>query len=253
MRKEIKKETSWGKVAGWYKDLLFSDKPTYQRDVILPNLLRLMDIKKEQTVLDLACGPGFFSREFAAKGARVFGADISGELIAMAAENVKGVSFHVASARRLPFLQAGTIDSISLVLAIQNIENINDVFAECRRVLKPGGRLFLVMNHPAFRVPKESSWGWDKDNQYRRIDRYLSQFSAKISMHPGEDKGETTISFHRPLQAYFKALAKSGFNVQRLEEWISDRKSDSGPRAAAENKARTEIPLFLCLEAMKEA
>ena len=120
-------------------------------------------------------------------------------------------------------------------------------------MLKPTGKLFLVLNHPAFRIPKQSSWEWEEKNkaQYRRINEYLSESKIKIEMHPGDNPEEKTISFHRPLQYYFKLLGKNGFAVNRLEEWNSHRKSQPGPRAKAEDKARKEIPLFLFLEAIK--
>ena len=73
-----------------------------------------------------------------------------------------------------------------------------------------------------------------------------------MDMHPGISGSAKTLSFHRPLQYYFKALAKAGFAVDRLEEWISHKASDSGPRAKAENVARKEIPLFLYLSAKKQ-
>ncbi|MEK7110640.1 MAG: SAM-dependent methyltransferase, partial [Patescibacteria group bacterium] len=115
------------------------------------------------------------------------------------------------------------------------------------------GRLILVMNHPAFRIPGETSWGWDEaaEQQYRRVDGYLSEARAKIEMHPGKKNGEHTISFHRPLQVYAKALVKSGFAITRIEEWISPKTSSPGPRAKEEDRIRKEIPMFLCLEAKK--
>ena len=244
------RNTSWGKVADWYKNLL-DGEGTYQKDVILPNIIRLLDIKKNEVVLDLACGPGFFSREFFKKGAKVIGIDISEELIEIARKNSpKEIDFIVSSADSLSFLKDRSIDKITIILSIQNIENVHDVFKECRRVLKPTGRLFLVMNHPAFRAPKESSWGWDDKTkiQYRRMDRYLSELKVKIQMHPGDKPGEYTLSFHRPLQFFFKSLGKNNFCVTRLEEWISNKKSELGPRAAAEDRSRSEIPLFLFLE-----
>jgi len=66
-----------------------------------------------------------------------------------------------------------------------------------------------------------------------------------------EKKKRYTMSFHRPLQVYFKAFAKAGLCVTRLEEWASHKTSDSGPRKAAEDLARKEIPLFMCLELKK--
>lgn len=246
-------KTSWGKVAGWY-DKLLKEEGTYQKEIILPNLTRLLDAKKGETILDLACGQGFFAREFNKSGARVVGADISKELIAIARKNSpKEIKFEIAAADNLNFLPAESVDKITVVMAIQNIENVTGVFKECRRVLKQNGKLFLVMNHPAFRVPKASGWGYDEKSkiQYRRIDAYLSESKIKIQTHPGGKPSEHTISFHRPLQFYFKILGKSGFRVSRLEEWNSTRKSQPGLHAAAEDRARKEIPLFLFIEAVK--
>jgi len=209
-----------------------------------------MDIKKGEGVLDLACGQGFFAREFAGLSDRVVGVDVSPALIALARRNMpKNIDFRVASADSLPFLKDRSVDKIAIVLALQNIRDVAGVFRECTRVLKPGGMLFAVITHPAFRVPRASSWEWDEKEktQYRRIDRYLSEAKVKIQMHPGDQPDQYTLTFHRPLQFYFKALNKAGLSVSALEEWNSNRKSDPGPRANAENEARKEIPLFLCL------
>ena len=46
-------------------------------------------------------------------------------------------------------------------------------------------------------------------------------------------------------------LAKEGFAVKRLEEWISHKESMVGPRKIAEDNARKEIPIFMMIEAVK--
>ncbi len=248
------KSTSWGKVANWYNDLLEKDQNSYQRRLILPNLIRLVEAKRGEIILDLACGQGFFAREFAKSGAKVIGVDIAPELINIAKQE-KSVEYHVSEAHKLDFLQNATIDKALIVLSLQNIENAQEVIQEANRVLKPKGKLFIVLNHPSFRIPKASSWGWDetKKIQYRRLDGYLSCSKETIQMHPGDNPKEKTISFHRPLQFYFKALNKSGFSVSRLEEWDSHKVSEEGPKKAAEDKARIEFPLFLFLEAVKQS
>jgi hypothetical protein len=40
--------------------------------------------------------------------------------------------------------------------------------------------------------------------------------------------------------------------VDAMEEWPSHKQSTSGPRAAAENVARREIPMFLAIRALKK-
>lgn len=254
--KSGKKDTSWGKVANWYDDYLESGEDTYQSRLILPNLLRLLSIKHGDKILDLACGQGFFSRGFAKLGAEVTGADISSELIEMArnrSKDIKGLNFKVAPADKLDFFSDNFFDKAAIVLALENIENVKRVFNECFRVLKRNGKFFMVLIHPAFRVPGKSFWGWDEEKkiQYRRIDKYMSESRQEIKMKPGADSKVTTVSFHRPLQFYFKLLEKVGFSVRRLEEWVSDKKSEAGPRQTAENKARREIPMFLMIEAEK--
>lgn len=213
-----------------------------------------MEIQLGQTVLDLACGTGFFAREFLKKGAKVVGVDVSEELLQIARKNSdKKIQYVVSSADNLSFLLKNSVDIIVIVLALQNIQNVSSVMQECARVLKPGGRLFVVLNHPAFRGPKASAWGWDEENmvQYRRVDAYLSERQAKIEMHPGENKNIQTVSFHRPLQFYFKIWHKHNLVVSKMEEWISNRIGPKGRKFTASERARKEIPLFMCLEVKK--
>jgi ubiquinone/menaquinone biosynthesis C-methylase UbiE len=248
------KNTSWGGVASWYDEHLDS-AGTYHKELVLPNVLRLLSLKKGDVVLDLACGQGFFSREFYKAGATVHASDIAKELIEIAKHNSpKNITFYNSPAHEIGFLEDKSVDKIVIILAVQNIENIQEVFVECKRVLKDEGRLLIVMNHPTFRVPKASSWGWDEEGkvQYRRIDGYMSETRTKIAMDPGKSGKHFTVSFHRPLQVYMKALSKAGFALYKLEEWISHKESKPGPRAIAENVARKEIPLFMCLEAAKK-
>ncbi len=246
--KKAERDTSWGKVADWYGDHLQKDD-TYHSKVILPNLLRMVAVKKGERVLDLGCGEGFFTRELSKVGADAVGSDIAKELIAQA--RAKGGAYLVSPANKLEFAKDGEFNAITCVLALQNIEDLVGTLKEVRRVLGKNGRFVFVLNHPAFRVLKRSSWGWDEtgEAQYRRVDGYLSSAKVFIDMHPGAPKATRTISYHRSLQDFFKALGAAGFAVTRLEEWVSHRESGKGPRQAAEDTARKEIPLFMAMEA----
>jgi len=243
---------SWGSVASWY-DKHLNEADTYHEKVILPNLIRLIDGDAGDHILDIACGQGFFTRALAKTGAKVEGIDVAEELIAIAKTQSPLIPFHVGSAKTLTMFKDKTFNKALISLSIQNIEHVENVIAEAARVLKHGGALHIVMNHPAFRIPKQSSWDYDDKAhlQYRRVDQYLSNSNTAIDMHPGFSDSPQTISYHRPLQFYFKAFTKAGFVVARLEEWASHKGSDSGPRANAENNARKEIPLFLYLQAEK--
>ncbi len=247
------KDTSWQKVADWYADYS-ADARSYHQTVIIPNLIRVLGPVRDCGVLDLACGAGVVSAALAQAGALVTGVDASSTLIAHAQKSTVDISpqpkFYVTPADKLP-LADRAVDSAVCVLAIQNIQSVKETFVECARVLKPSGRLELVLNHPAFRIPQGSAWGWDATThkQYRRVDYYLSEKTVDIVAHPGQQKSKATISFHRPLQYYVKLLTAAGFVVTRLEEWISPKKSQHGPRQKEEDRLRKEIPLFMLIEA----
>ena len=260
--------TSWGGVAGWYDNLLEHESSTYQSDVVLPNLLRLVNPGPDDHILDLACGQGYFARAFAQLGAKITASDIAPELIAHAKKletnatpktgtRRNEIIYHVSPAERIAYLGPRSVNKAMIILAIQNIEHIHSVFAEVSRVLKPGGSFVLVLNHPMFRAIKRTSWGWDetKDSQqakqYRRIDAYMSESREKIDMTPGTNdprKKIETVSFNRPLQVYAKSLSKTGFAITRIEEWISHKESGPGPRKFEEDRMRKEIPLFMAIE-----
>lgn len=272
-------KTSWGKESEWY-DKMLSAEDSYQNKVILPNLLRILDIKKGERALDLGCGQGFFAREVAIQGANVSAIDISPELIKIAEDKQQknskdqknNVAYAVASADETFPFEDNYFEKIFCVLSLQNMKDAETFFSESARVLKKDGKIVLVLNHPAFRVPKGkgggSEWGFEetKDkyggNQYRKVYEYMSEKKVEIDMHPGENQKEKgdmeksknrslTYSFHRPLQLYFKYFAKNNFAVIRLEEWISHKESEKGPRKQAEDKARKEIPLFMMIEGKK--
>ncbi len=252
-----KKDTSWGKVAKWYNSLLEEGEDTYQEKLIKPNLMRILNPQKGETILDVGCGQGYFGRVMAQSGATVVGVDVGDELVKIAKSQASdNETYLVESAEKLSNIRDEKFDAAICILALQNIKNLGTAILEISRVLKPKGRAVLVLNHPAFRVPSASSWGFDEkaNAQYRRIDSYMSEISQAVDMTQGikDPKNKKyTLSFHHPLQVYFKTFAKAGLSVTRLEEWVSHKTSDKGPRKTAEDKARKEIPLFMCLELKK--
>ena len=180
------------------------------------------------------------------------GIDAAKELIAAAKEKGAG-DYRVGDARDLSPLPAVHFDAAACVLAIQNIHPIRPVFESVARCLRPLGRFVVVMMHPAFRGAKESHWGWDEASkvQFRRVDRYLIPRKSPIVAHPGQKESEYTWTFHKPIEAYVKAARQAGLLIDALEEWPSHKTSQPGPRQAAENQSRKEIPMFLAIRCVK--
>lgn len=245
--------SSWSHVADWYDNLVGDEGSEYQREIIFPNVLRLLQPQPADHVLDVACGQGAFCRLLHEQHIQVTGIDAAPPLIRAARERSDpSIIFHTGDARDLKKLPDTSFTAAVCILAVQDIDPIPPVFAAVARCLQPGGRLVIAMMHPCFRAPKTTSWGWqDHDIQFRRIDGYLIPRKHPIITNPGLDKTRHTWTYHRPLQTYIKALAKAGLLIDALEEWPSHKKSQPGPRAQAENTAREEIPMFLAIRAVK--
>ncbi len=249
-----KSSTHWGDVAEWYDDHVGDRGGEYHEKVVIPGALRLLAPSAGQKMIDVACGQGVLCRALHERGVEVTGIDAAKELIESARKRGPAeIKYLVGDARELSHLPATHFAAAACVLAIQNIHPLPPVFQGIVRLLKPAGRVVIVMMHPCFRGPKETSWGWDQSAgvQFRRVDRYLIPRKTPIVTHPGSDPNHYTWTFHRPLGAYVKSLRQSGLLIDALEEWPSHKKSTSGPRAAAENQAREEIPMFLAIRALR--
>jgi demethylmenaquinone methyltransferase/2-methoxy-6-polyprenyl-1,4-benzoquinol methylase len=91
-------------------------------------------------VLDLACGTGDLCRALRAAGSSPIGVDFSGGMLRAARTDAPLAR---ADALRLPF-RARAFDGITCGFALRNFAALPPTFAECARVLRPGGRVALV-------------------------------------------------------------------------------------------------------------
>jgi len=251
-----KHDTSWNDVAGWYDRLVGEKGSDYHQSVIIPGVLTLLAPQKGEKILDLGCGQGVLSRKLAESGALVTGVDASKNLIKISqsrAQRNPNLHYVVADAAALDNFSHESFDAAASILSLQNMENMEAVIKESSRVLKKNGRLVIVINHPCFRIPRQSGWGFDEKRklQYRRVDAYLTSLKIPIQMHPGHQPSKVTWSFHRPLSVYFEAFKAHGLVVISLEEWTSHRESLPGKTKRTEDRARAEIPLFLAITAKK--
>ncbi len=252
------RSTAWeGEVARWY-DVQVGEKGGYfQRDLVFPGVIRLLNLKAGENLLDVACGQGAFCQQVQRLGVRVTGVDSSQKLIESARrKSGKQVRYLLGDARHLENAlanEAGKFDAVTCVLAVQNIDPLAPLFEGFSKLLRKGGRIVIAMVHPCFRVPRQSGWGWDEERklQFRRVDRYLSPLEVPIQIHPGSAPQVTAWTFHRPLYAYVESMARVGLLIDAVEEWPSPKASQPGPTAKAENRAREEIPLFMAIRAVK--
>lgn len=249
------RDTSWNQEAAWYQKLVGNKGHYYHRHIVLPGVLRLLQVQPSDTVLDLGCGQGIFAYALPPVKA-YFGIDAAPNLIKFARQNIhkQGYEFCLADLTQ-PFVGQHTQHAFQkavMILSLQNMKDLLQPLQTAAQLLVTNGQLVIVLNHPCFRIPRQSAWEVNEKSkqQFRAIYRYLSSMEIPIEMHPSNGPASVTWSFHHPLQDYFQALQQAGFAVVNVEEWASDRES-VGKAAKMENRSRAEIPLFLTLVARK--
>ena len=102
-------------------------------------------------VLDAGCGSGPAVGGAAREGAPIVtGFDASPAMVELARQRLgEDADLQVADlGRPLPFADAA-FDDVVASLVLHYLEDWTGPLAELRRVLKPGGRLLLSVNHPS--------------------------------------------------------------------------------------------------------
>ncbi len=126
--------------------------------------VKLAEIKRHDTVLDLGCGTGDLAEMAAASGARVIGVDPSAGMLS--GMKLRGIDARAlrADAGCLP-LPDNTASVVLSGFALRNFVSIESVFAEITRVLAPGGRIVIIeVDEPTFPPLR-----WLHDFHFRRI------------------------------------------------------------------------------------
>jgi SAM-dependent methyltransferase len=205
----------WEQHAGWWQREFTDGADAEYEEQIIP--LALQHLEGVTRVLDIGCGEGQIARRATAAidaVRAVVGVDPTGNQIREAARRGGRVAYAQATAHRLPF-GAASFDAVLMCLVIEHIDDFEAAFREVARVLVPGGRFLLFLNHPLLQTPGS---GWIDDHileeQYWRVGPYLRDDLTLEEVSPG-----VTLPFlHRPLSRYVHALGEMGLLIEDLEE-----------------------------------
>jgi SAM-dependent methyltransferase len=104
-------------------------------------------MRRKGQVCDLGCGPGQVARYLYERGVDVFGIDLSPAMVEEARKANPDIEFRVGNMRSLD-LPDGSLAGIAAFYSIIHVplEGVTEVLLELRRVLQPGGVLFLTFH-----------------------------------------------------------------------------------------------------------
>ena len=108
-------------------------------------------IREGMTVLDLGCGPGFFTIEIAkllGHLGKVIAADLQKGMLDKVIHKIKGTPFErLIEIHQCKSYKIGVDEKVDFILAFYMIHEVQDkvnLFKELKSILKPGGQLYII-------------------------------------------------------------------------------------------------------------
>lgn len=136
----------------WYQ----SGKGQWIGDTEFSLITKLLQPASNQSLLDVGCGTGYFSRRFSDLGMQVTGIDLNNEMLCYARSKHKNVKFIQADAYHLPFDN----DSFGYCTAITSlcfVQNPQRALNEMWRVSRKGIALGLLNRYSLLYILKHNS------------------------------------------------------------------------------------------------
>ena len=133
----------------------------FRRWVQNPQKILRRYIEEGMTVLDVGCGPGFFSMDMAkmvGQSGRVIAADLQEGMLRKLRIKIQGtelekrVTLHKCEKNRIGLSEH--VDFILLFYMVHEVRDVKGLFSEIETILKPKGLVFVV--EPPFHVSKKA-------------------------------------------------------------------------------------------------
>ncbi|MGL6234665.1 MAG: class I SAM-dependent methyltransferase [Segniliparus sp.] len=232
--------SSYSQNAAFWVDIIRRRRDRYRTELTDAAVLSLVGPLAGLRVLDAGCGEGYLSRLLAERGAQVVGVDTAVELVEAARQEAAqrriAVEHLVANAGDLPTEFAASFDIVVLNHVVNDLENPAPAFSEAARVLRPEGKIVVLMLHPCF------------THQGGDVEDYFANYRASRCFEvDGTRSPAPVVYWVRPLESYSALLAEAGFAITGLKE----------PRPSTEQmldpwwQERFTAPKFLLIEARK--
>jgi len=236
---------AWEKKAVFWDEMM-GEGNAFQRVLIGPAAERLLQVRPGETVLDVACGNGVFSRRLAELGARVVAIDFSEKFVEPARARTEkagygeAVEYLVADAtdeKQMLSLGEGRFDAAVCNMALMDMAAIDPLMLVLCRLLKPKGRFVFSVQHPAFNSNAIRLVLEEEDRNGIVVETYSVKVTDYLHVPPGMGGGMPGEPvphpyFHRPLSELFGACFEAGFAVDGMEE-PSFVEPEGGSRSAA--------------------
>ena len=200
-----------------------------------------------KNVLDLGCGYGWHCKFAAEQGAvQILGLDTSQKMIAEAKKRnpANSIQYRTCGIEDYEYPES-TWDCVISNLALHYIENLETVFQNVYKTLKPQGTFLFNIEHPVFTAGVDQDWIYSKDQSplYWPVDNYF--ISGKRHTH---FLGCDIVKQHHTLTQILMGLLHNGFTLETVEEAMPSEEMMDLPGM----KDELRRPMMLLVKATKQ-
>lgn len=208
----------------------------FQRNIIYPEIMRILLSVEGKRIIDIGCGNGHLCRFLSKNGAKAVGIDNSQEMIECCKSYGSDIEYKRFDIAEDEIIDENLYDIAVFNNSLQDMEKFIEGINNSYRILKKNGKLLIVVKHPCFHGRSEEC-GWrvtTEDGQEfttgygltdlesikssYTADYFLMNNYLKKSEHVREWYGSKTTSYARMLQDYFNAVIQAGFALIAVSE-----------------------------------
>lgn len=220
--------TQYDQIAEQY-DQSAEDRSDRER-ILVPSAKHFLGDLHGKSVLDLACGSGYFTRLIKSWGAaRVVGVDISREMIELARrreqEKPQGIEYSVADVSKVGSL--GDFDVIFAGFLLHYSSSIEELEKMCKGLAKnvvTGGRVVCFNENPNFPVHDGIKYGV----AVKAFGPIKDGTKIERTHYVGDKKDFSFEHYHYEPRTYEKTLNNSGFNEIEWTRFVGCANVDEG-------------------------
>jgi len=220
----------WDRNADFWNERM-GDGNEFHRVLIGPAQERLLDLRPGESVLDIGCGNGQFTRRLAQLGARVLAFDVSPKMIELArrhtVQDQDRIDYRVVDAAdgsALAALGRGRFDAAVCTMAMMDMAAIEPLLAGLAVLLKSEGRFVFSILHPCFNSAAVKLVAEEGTNDAGELvtsygialSAYIRPRSVKGVAMRGQPAAQ--YYFDRPISVLFNMCFRAGFVLDGLEE-----------------------------------
>lgn len=243
-----KSNNAWQRLSAWWDNDIQGGDP-FHRYLVFPGMLRLIDCKPKQKILDIGCGNGALSRRLFDRGVDVLGVDISEIFVEKAIEKSDSMMrYQVLDATsESELLNLSSLEKFDVVvcsMVLHDLPVIEPLLNTLSKLLRPNGCVVFSIPHPCFNMGEVRLDFFSESPHVSRA-RYVN--AGHLEMKSKKNQPISQHCFHRSLAELFQSFFSVGMVLDRLEEPSVSQVKEEMKSVDLDWKLLPEIPpALLC-------